>query len=173
MPHFVEELQQQAAQAVADMRKAAIAARHLHALAELMRHMQTTAAKSRHRPKAEAVEAVLAEWLEAWHVPRHDWPHIAKEMESFTAAFYDYVNDPDDGNDQRMRSATAALDAALAAEGTTISDQMAYRSMCAHGWWEAVKPTPRDLPGRTDRPTVPYVTKDLPFWEAGCAEQCR
>jgi hypothetical protein len=173
MPHFVDELQQQAEQAMADMRAAARAARHIHARAELMRHMRTTAAKSKDRPRAEAVEAVLAEWLEAWYVPRHDWPHIAREMERFTAAFHDYVNDASDANDALLRAATDALDTALAAEGTTISDQMAFRSMCAHGWWEAVLPTPGDLPGRKDRPTVPRVTSDRPFWEAGCAEQCR
>src|SRR5688572_21669162 len=132
MSHLVEELQQQAAQAIDDMQKAALAARHIHARAELMRHMRATAAKSRTRPKAEAVEAVLAEWLEAWHVARNDWPHIAKEMENFTASFYDYVNDPSDANDAKMRAATEALDKALAAQGTSISDEMAFRSMCAH-----------------------------------------
>ena len=173
MPHLVEELQQQAAQAMAAMQQAALDARHLHARAELMRHMQTTAARFRHRPKAEAVEAVLAEWLAAWHVPRHDWPHIAREMENLTATFHDYVNDPGDANDQRLRAATEALDAALAAQGTTISDQMAFRSKCAHGWWEAVRPTPRDLPGRAPRPSVPPLPDDRPFWEAGCDPQCR
>jgi hypothetical protein len=173
MTHFVEELQQQAAEAMETMREAARAARHIHARAELMRHMRTTAAKSKGRPKAEAVEAVLAEWLEAWYVPRNDWPHIAAEMEKFTATFYDYVNDPSDANDARMREATEALDKALAAEGTTISDQMAFRSMCAHGWWELVAPTPADLPGRAERPTIPPVARDRPFWEAGCADQCR
>ena len=173
MSHFVEELQQQAAEAMAAMREAALTARHIHARAELMRHMRTTAAKSKDRPKAEAVDAVLTEWLEAWHVPRHDWPHIADEMQKFTATFYDYANDPSDANDRRMRVATEALDQALAAEGTTISDQMAFRSMCAHGWWEAVVPTPADLSGRKVRPTVPPLPKDRPFWEAACAEQCR
>lgn len=173
MPHFVEELQSQAAQAIEDMQKAAIAARHIHARAELMRHMRTTAAKSKDRPKAEAVEAVLAEWLEAWYVPRNDWPHIAAEMENFTATFYDYVNGPSDASDVKMRAATDALDKALASEGTSISDQMAFRSMCAHGWWDWVVPTPEDLPGRTERLTVPHLVKGRPFWEANCAEQCR
>ncbi|MBN8245719.1 hypothetical protein JF546_22135 [Nitratireductor aquimarinus] len=173
MPHFVEELQQEAAEAIEVMQKAALAARHIHARAELMRHMRTTAAKSKDKPKNESVEAVLAEWLEAWYVPRNDWPHIAEEMEKFTATFYDYVNDPSNANDQRMRDATDALDKALAAEGTTISDQMAFRSMCAHGWWEAVLPTPQDLPGRVVRPTVPALQAGHPFWDAACADQCR
>lgn len=173
MTHLVEELQQEAAQAMDAMRTAALAARHIHARAELMRHMRTTAAKSKGKPKSDAVEAVLAEWLEAWYVPRNEWPHIAREMENFTATFYDYVNEPSDANDARMRDATDALDRALAEEGTTISDQMAFRSMCAHAWWELVEPTPVDLTGRTERPTIPQVARDRPFWEAGCAEQCR
>ncbi len=173
MPHFVEELQQEAATAIEEMKKAALAARHIHARAELMRHMRTTAAKSKDRPKAESVEAVLAEWLEAWYVPRNDWPHIATEMENFTATFYDYVNDPSDENDRRIRAATESLDRALAAEGTTISDQMAFRSMCAHGWWEAVLPTPDSLPGKVDRPTIPPQQEGRPFWDAACADQCR
>jgi len=173
MSHFVEELQQQAADAMSAMQEAARAARHIHARAELMRHMRTTAAKSKDKPKAVAVEAVLAEWLEAWHLSRHDWPHIAAEMERFTGAFYDYVNDPSDANDTVLREATLTLDGALAALGTTISDQMAFRSMCAHGWWEVVTPTPTDLPGRKDRPTVPRLVDGQSFWEAACAEQCR
>lgn len=173
MPHFVEDLQSQAAKAIEEMKKAAITARTIHAKAELLRHMRTTAAKSKDKPKPEAVEAVLAEWLEAWYVPRNDWPHIAGEMENFTATFYDYVNDPCDESDARMREATEALEKALAAENTSIADQMAYRSMCAHGWWEWVMPTPVDLPGRTERPTVPQLEKGRPFWEANCAEQCR
>ncbi|MCJ9673568.1 MULTISPECIES: hypothetical protein [unclassified Neorhizobium] len=173
MSHYVEELQHEATAAIEVMQKAAIAARHIHARAELMRHMRLTAAKNKAKPKVEAVEAVVAEWLEAWYVPRNDWPHIANEMENFTATFYDYVNDASDANDQRMRATTKALDEALAAEGTTISDQMAFRSMCAHGWWEAVLPTPDTLPGKAERPTVPQLEKGRAFWEATCAEQCR
>jgi hypothetical protein len=33
-------------------------------------------------------------------------------------------------------------------------------------------PTPADLPGRTQRPTVPALKPGDPFWEARCAEQC-
>jgi hypothetical protein len=172
MPHFVEDLQNQAQSAIAAMKEAALAARHIHARAELMRHMRTTAAKSKDKPKAEAVEAVVSEWMEAWYLDRSEWPHIAQEMETFTIAFYDYSRAPTDEADGRLRAATEALDAALAREGTTISDQMAFRSMCAHGWWEAVLPTPADLPGRKDRPTVPALQPGRPFWEARCAEQC-
>src|SRR5690606_18352016 len=117
-------------------------ARFAHARAELIRHMRTTAAKNKAKPRAEAVELVVEEWMEAWYLPRHEWPQLAREMELFTESFYDYVNDPSDANDAKVREATAALDVALAAEGTSISDQMAWRSMCAHGWWHIVEPVP-------------------------------
>jgi hypothetical protein len=172
MGHFVDELQNEATDAIAAMKEAATKARHTHARAELMRHMRTTAAKNKTKPKAEAVEATVAEWMEAWHLPRSEWPHIAHEMERFTEAFYDYAQDATDAADTRLREATDGLDAALAREGTTISDQMAFRSMCAHGWWDLVLPTPADLPGRADRPTVPKPEAGKPFWEAKCAEQC-
>ncbi len=44
MTDVVDELLQEADRAVAAMREAAIRARALHARAELMRHMRTTAA---------------------------------------------------------------------------------------------------------------------------------
>lgn len=173
MGHFVEDLRAQADEAVATMKEAALAARHAHARAELMRHMLTTALKAKDKPKGEAVDMVVAEWMAAWYLDRNEWPHIAREMEAFTAAFYDYAHAPTDENDAALRKACAALDAALAAEGTTISDQMAWRSQCAHGWWEAVKPVPADLPGRKERPSVPPLPAAAPFWEAGCADFCQ
>src|SRR6478735_1902977 len=131
MPHFVEALQQEAAEAMARMQEAALRARHAHARAELMRHMLTTARKVKDRPKAEAVETVVREWMDAWNLGRSDWPHIAREMDAFTGAFHDYANAPSDAHDARLREACAALDAVLDKEGTSISDQMAYRSQCA------------------------------------------
>jgi hypothetical protein len=47
MLHIVDEMQEEAAQAIAAMHEAALRARRLHARAELMRHMRTTAAKGR------------------------------------------------------------------------------------------------------------------------------
>lgn len=172
MPHFVDQLQGEATQAIAAMRDAALAARHIHARAELMRHMRTTAKKFMHKPKAEAVESVVAEWMEAWHLPRSDWPHIAVEMERFTQAFYDYAHEASDAADARVRAGCEALDAALAREDTSISEQMAFRSMCAHGWWDMVLPTPPDLPGSADRPGIPKWQPGRPFWEVRCAAQC-
>ncbi len=173
MPHLVEELRAEADAAIAAMRAAALAARQVHARAELMRHMLTTARKVKDRPKAEAVETVVREWMDAWNLDRHDWPHIAREMEAFTAAFHDYANDPSNTHDARLRESCAALDAALAKQDTSIAEQMAFRSQCAHRWWELVAPTPADLPGAKPRPSIPASRPDAPFWEAGCADFCR
>ncbi|HEV7260372.1 MAG TPA: hypothetical protein VGN82_21490 [Bosea sp. (in: a-proteobacteria)] len=173
MSHFVDALQQEAAEAIARMREAAIEARRLHARAELMRHMLTTARKVKDKPKAEAVETVVREWMDAWNLGRSDWPHIAREMDAFTEAFHDYANAPSDANDARVAASAEALDAALSREGTSIAEQMAFRSQCAHGWWELVAPTPADLPGRKPRPSMPALRSDAPFWETGCADFCR
>ena len=67
----------------------------------------------------------------------------------------------------------AALDAALANQNTSISEQMAYRSQCAHRWWELVAPTPADLPGAKPRLSMPELKSSVPFWENGCADFCR
>ena len=173
MPHFVEELRGDAEAAIAAMREAALSARHIHARAELMRHMLTTARKVAAKPKVEAVETVVREWMDAWNLDRHDWPHIAREMESFTAAFHDYANEPSDAHDDALRMSCTALDKALAREGTSISEQMAFRSQCAHGWWELVTPVPSDLVGKKPRPSVPKLGPGQAFWDVGCAEFCR
>src|SRR5207249_10047 len=89
MPHLVDELRADSEAAIAAMRDAALRARRIHARAELMRHMLLTAHKVKSKPKADAVEAVVTEWMKAWHLTRSDWPQLAREMEAFTAAFYD------------------------------------------------------------------------------------
>lgn len=173
MAHLVEELRAEAEQAIAAMRVAAERARVAHARAELLRHMVATAAKNAGRPRDAAIEAVVAEWLGAWHLDRTAWPHVEAEITRLTGACYDYATAPAGDADTRVRAAWRALEAALEAGGTTLADQMAWRSMCAHGWWELVKPTPSDLPGRTDRPTVPRHAPGTPFWATACAPQCR
>jgi len=173
MAHFVEERPRAAAPAIMAMQTAALAARQLHARAELMRHMLTTARKVAGKPKAEAVETVVREWMDAWNLGRGEWPHIAREMEAFTAAFHDYANEPGDGNDTALRKACDALDAVLARENTSISDQMAFRSQCAHRWWEMIVPVPADLTDAKPRPSVPPLDAAAPFWQSGCAGFCR
>ena len=173
MPHFIEALRLDAEAAIVRMQEAAREARRLHAHAELMRHMLTTARKVKDQPRQQAVETVVREWMEAWQLDRSEWPHIAREMQTFTEAFYDYANDPSDAKDRRVRDCAAALDEALARSNTSIADQMAFRSQCAHGWWEWVEPVPPDLPGRKARPTVPGPRAEQPFWTIGCADFCR
>lgn len=172
MPHLVEDLQAQADDAVAAMRAAAITARSVHARAELMRHMRTTAAKSKDRNRAEAIEAVVQEWMQAWYLERSEYRDLENQMMAFAGAFYDYVQEPGDRSDQAVRRACTALEEAFASHGTSLADQMAWRSMCAHRWWEVVSPAPADLPGRKPRPTIPAYRDDTPFWELGCAAQC-
>jgi hypothetical protein len=167
--HFVEDLQGQAARAIEAMREAALAARAVHARAELMRHMRTTAAKMRERPREEAVALVVGEWMKAWGLTPSAYPEVAAEMRAFTEAFCAYADRPDDAADERVRAAAQALEAALAHSGTTLADQMAWRSECAHGWWELVVPTPPDLPRRA----VPSDPSRRPFWTLGCAEHCK
>ena len=52
--HFVEQLRSEADAAVAEMKRAARAARDAHARAELMRHMLGTARKSKDKPRDQA-----------------------------------------------------------------------------------------------------------------------
>jgi len=171
--HFVEQLRSEAEAAISEMKRAAREARDAHARAELMRHMLGTARKSKDKPRDEAIDAIVGEWMKAWHLSANDWPHLAREMRAFTDAFYDYAREETDAADQRLRQNCAALDEALKATGTTISDQMAWRSQCAHGWWEAVKPTPASLPSRRERPDIPKHVAGTAFWETSCAERCK
>jgi hypothetical protein len=163
--HFIAELQQEAASAIAEMRAAALRARELHARAELMRHMLSTVAKMKERPHDEAVRFVVDEWLKAWALRRERWPHAAA-MEALAAAFYDYAAAPGDAADAVLRRAAAELEQRFAAAGLPIADEMAWRSVCAHGWWAAVRPPPPGQ-GRRDRDWP-----DRPFWEEGCPPQC-
>jgi len=163
--HLVEEEQEKAAAAMAAMREAAERARDVHASAELMRHMRMTAAKNKGRPREEAVRAVVDEWLFAWALDRATWPHVAA-MEALTRAFCDYVEAPSDERDRAVRAAWDTITRAFADAGKPLHDQMAWRSMCAHGWWGQVRPAPAGQ-GRTDR-TWPA----RPFWEEGCLPEC-
>jgi hypothetical protein len=150
-----------------------LAARDTHARAELMRHMLTTARRFKHLPQAQAVSAVVAEWLDAWRLERGQWQQVEREMHALTEAFHMFAGAPTPAHDAALRDSSAALDAALAREGTSIADQMVWRSKCAHGWWELVKPVPEDLAGRKERPEVPARVVGRPFWETGCAAFCR
>lgn len=168
---YVDELQAEAHAAMATMREAALVARRAHARAELVRHMRTTARKVRDHPREAAVAQVVREWMQAWGVADGALAGCEPEMRAFTAAFCAETDRPGESSDHLLRRTTAALEGALLKHGTTLADLMAWRSECAHGWWELVDPTPagRGTPGRR----LPKPNACEPFWTAGCAEHCR
>lgn len=166
MSHLFEESRDEAEAAIAGMRQAALRARALHARAELLRHMRTTAEKARGRPRDEAVTLVVREWLNAWRLEGSGDPGLEAAMLTFTGAVLAYVDEPDAGQDAKLRAAIASLEGCFEAQGTTLADQMAWRSECRHGWWSMVCPMPGEAQGRT-------ATSPAPFWEMGCPERCR
>ncbi len=161
MTHLVEQLRGEAEADIAAMREAALRARDTHARAELMRHMLMTAGRSR-IGRRTAVRFIVDHWLEAWHLDRASWPHVA-EMEAFAAAFHAYAVAPTDAHDGAVRATCAMLEHAFAKAGMPLADQMAWRSICAHGWWAQVRPAPPGR-GRPDRdwPASPSGTRLLP-----------
>src|SRR5690606_11654128 len=138
MPYLVDEAQREARAAIEAMKAAAPRARAIHARAELIRHMFTTARKVGHLPRDAAVEAVVGEWMKAWHLTPDVYAAVAADMRSFTDAFCAFAETAAPETDERLRSAVAALERALRRAGTTLGNQMGWRSECAHGWWELV-----------------------------------
>jgi len=166
MTDLVETLRAEAEQRIAAMRAACDAARIAHARAELARHMLTTARKNLGRPRAEAIAAVVEEWLFAWALTRAEVPGIAAGMEAVTDAFCAHAEAPTPATDAALRAAWDSLEAACAGHGATLADRMAWRSICAHGWWADVAPAPPGQ-GRADR-----AWPAAPFWEKGCLPEC-
>ena len=68
--------------------------------------------------------------------------------------------------DGALRAAWDGLEAACAATRASVADRMAWRSMCAHGWWADIRPAPPGE-GRADT-----AWPDAPFWTKGCLPQC-
>ncbi len=165
MAHLVDELKAKADIDLAAMRSAALRARDTHARAELMRHMLMTANTVRNRPVGDAVRFIVDHWLDAWNLARASWPHVA-EMEAFAAAFHAYAIAPSNVRDEAVRQTCIRLELAFAAAGMPIADQMAWRSICAHGWWAQVRPAPTGQ-GRPD-----FEWPGQPFWEQGCRPEC-
>ena len=170
MPHIVDEMQNEAALAIDAMRKAALHARAVHARAELMRHMRVTAAKVADRPLDAAVGFVAAEWMKAWGLDDDAQRDLALDIRNFTAAFCRDTHAPTAATSAAILSATTRLEAAFSRIGTTLFDQMAFRSECAHGWWEQVVPIPRHE--RKERAEVPRWKPGQAFWEVGAAAHC-
>jgi len=166
MKHMLEEFTERSTRSIEAMKKASLKARSDHAASELVRHMLLTTQKSIFLPKDQAVEAVVSEWLRAWHLQRHEFPDIASEMEILTGAFYDYCKDPSDLNDEAVRSAWIGLKATHDNNQRTLEDQMSWRSVCSHGWWGEVSPAPKGYRDHdSDRPLEP-------FWSKGCPPHC-
>jgi len=165
MADFATELAREAEAAIAAARDAALRARDIHARAELMRHMLTTAAKVKDRPAREAIDFVVSEWLAAWGQDREASP-LRPAMEALAAACQAMVRAPGSHADTAVRHAFARLEEAYAAAGTTLADEMAWRSSCAHGWWADVKPAP-------DAGYSAISRRESALWDRGCAPHCR
>ncbi len=178
MPHVVDDMLIEAQRAIADMRAAALHARSLHACAELLRHMRGAAAKAVAKTGAAAAadEAAIArttdEWMQAWGLGRDAYPDLAAPFRAFTAAFTRDARHPTPETSAAIAEALRGLEAALAGVGTSVADQMAFRSECAHGWWAMVVPVPEDLPGRRERAGIPKWREGMAFWEVGAAARC-
>ncbi len=171
MPHIVDDLLNEAETAIAQMRESALRARTLHARAELLRHMRGTAARHAGRPDAAA--KIADEWMRAWGVGADAYPDLAAPFRNFTEAFCADAETPSASSSAAIVTALEALDVALAATGTTVADQMAFRSHCAHGWWEMVVPVPSDLPRGERYADIPTWRKGVAFWDVACAARCR
>lgn len=165
---LVARMAAEAETAVAAMQEAAGRARDLHARAELMRHMAATARKALAggRPRDEAAALVAREWMQAWG--RGENAGLDDDARGFVAAHLDAAAGAP-GAEAALAGALAGLDAALAAAGTSLADEMAWRSERAHGWWGQVRPPSGELPSR---PGVPAPDPARPFWANGCAPHC-
>lgn len=165
MNDFTAELKHAAEAQIAAAREAVLLARTTHARAELMRHMMLTTRKSTDRPRAESVQLVTDEWLDAWLRDRGNYPYVAL-MEALSGACYDWLTSPGTTTDTAVRAAFAALEHACVAHGTTLADEMAWRSGCSHGWWGDVHPAPDDAQYRD------LARRHESLWQRGCKPEC-
>jgi hypothetical protein len=157
MTHPVDLHRQEAAKAIAAMQAAARAARIVHARAELLRHMQTTAAKMRGLNTQIAAAKVRGEWMKAWRLDANAYPALGEAMQAFAAAFCRDADGSTQATQGEILHSLETLERGFAAIGTSLSEQMALNSECAHGWWAMVAP---QADGQA-------------FWENGCPPHCR
>jgi len=165
MKDFTSDLKHAADTDIAAAREAALRARAMHARAELMRHMMLTTAKSTHKTRGESIALVVDEWLDAWQRGRDNYPYVA-QMEALSGACYDALKAPSAAADNAVREAFAAMERACVAHGSTLADEMAWRSGCSHLWWGDVRPAP-NLPEYRER-----ARRSEPLWERGCPKEC-
>ncbi len=160
MAHPVDAHLELAERAIAAMQAAALAARTAHARAELLRHMRTTARKMAGQSVDAAAAKVCGEWMKAWSLDAGAYPALAEDIRRFAAAFCIDAADTTAATQAEIAASLTRLEAGFVATGTTLSDQMAFRSECAHGWWELVVPKPASSAGEA-------------FWRRGCPPHCR
>jgi hypothetical protein len=115
MSHPVDELQQDARAAIDHMQEAARAARRIHALAELARHMRSTAAKLADLPAEAAARKVAGEWMQAWGLPADGYPDLQGAIDRFALAFCWDARGSDAVTQDAIRRALPALEASFAA----------------------------------------------------------
>jgi hypothetical protein len=173
MSHPVDDLLAEAEAAIERMKAAAIEARHLHARAELARHMRTTAAKLAHLPLARAAEAIAAEWMKAWALDEAAYAALGDRIAAFALAFSQDARGSTAATMAAVSDALAGLEAGFAAAGTSLSDEMAFRSECAHGWWRLVVPQPPEARNPERDARIPSPEPHQPFWTAGPQPHCR
>ena len=165
MNDFAAKLKHAADATIASAREAGLTARLMHARAELMRHMMLTTAKSVDRPRAESVRLVVDEWLDAWRRTRDNYPYVA-HMEALSGACYDALRAPTAESDRAVREAFAGLEHACVDNGTTLADEMAWRSGCSHAWWGDIHPAP-NLPEYREQ-----AKRSESLWQRGCPPEC-
>lgn len=172
MTHPVDEMQAEAQAAIMRMKEAAIAARHLHARAELARHMRATAGRVAAQPLDEAAALVAREWMKAWSLDADAYPELAQDVAAFATAFCADARGTTPETQAAIRSALDGLETGFLRIGTSLSDQMAFRSECAHGWWQSIVPLPAELQA-ADHRNIPRSDADQPFWSTGAQPHCR
>ncbi len=123
MPHIVDQLQAEAAAAIAAMRDTALHARQQHARAELLRHMHQTAAKLAALPEDQAIARVVSEWMRAWHIDTERYAELAEQVRRFAAAFCTDARGSTPATQAAIRDATETLDAAFVRHGSSLADQ--------------------------------------------------
>jgi hypothetical protein len=165
MTDFTSELKHAADADITAAREAAQRARAMHARAELMRHMMLTTAKSTHESRETSVRLVTDEWLDAWRRTRENYPYVAL-MEALSGACYVWLHAKDAATENAVRNAFAHLETACVSHGTTLADEMAWRSGCSHLWWGDVRPAP-NLPEYRDR-----AQRSESLWDRGCPQEC-
>jgi hypothetical protein len=77
---------------------------------------------------------------------------------------------PSPAADAALRTAWDGLEAACAATGASVADRMAWRSMCAPGWWADIRPAP---PGEGRADTAWSMLCSHPFTQRALACWCQ